>query len=310
MPQERLAFLRRESGAPTELIARAQRVLGSRVVDARRQDGGYTPAERWALTFEDRSSVFAKMGTTPLTAGWLVAEHGFYEHAESLGGFEFAPRLLGWDPHRERPLVLLEDLSAGDWPPPWTAERIERVCVMLERVAATNAPDWAPSIEERRAHLAGWTRVQSDPAPFLRLGLATAAWLQVALARLVDAEASAVLDGDALVHLDVRSDNLCFVGRRTVLVDWNNTARGNALLDLAAWLPSLQSEGGPPPWELMPDSGGFSALLSGYFAANAGLPYPEGAPRVRGVQLAQLRTSLPWAIRELGLPPLDGHSAR
>ena len=49
--------------------------------------------------------------------------------------------------------------------------------------------------------------------------------------------------------------------------------------------------------------------MSGYFAARAGLPVIPNAPRVRAVQLAQLRTALPWAQRALGLPPLDGPQA-
>jgi len=44
--------------------------------------------------------------------------------------------------------------------------------------------------------------------------------------------------------------------------------------------------------------------MSGYMAARAGLPPPESAPGVREVQLEQLQTALPWAIRELDLPPI------
>ena len=63
-------------------------------------------------------------------------------------------------------------------------------------------------------------------------------------------EGAAQIDGDALVHIDVRSDNLCFSGDRVVLVDWNLVARANPLLDVAAWLPSLHSEGGPLPEDI------------------------------------------------------------
>ena len=45
-----------------------------------------------------------------------------------------------------------------------------------------------------------------------------------------------------------------------------------------------------------------AAWIAGYFCAHAGLePIPE-APHVRPLQLAQGRTSLPWAARALGLP--------
>ena len=48
-------------------------------------------------------------------------------------------------------------------------------------------------------------------------------------------------------------------------------------------------------------SEGFAALLSGYWAAQAGLP-PTGSTGARQLQLACLRSALPWAIRELRLP--------
>jgi hypothetical protein len=67
--------------------------------------------------------------------------------------------------------------------------------------------------------LAGWAHVAQDPAAILGLRLCSAAWLSHALDTLMAAEAQARLAGDNLVHFDVRSDNLCFVGDRVVLVD-------------------------------------------------------------------------------------------
>jgi aminoglycoside phosphotransferase (APT) family kinase protein len=110
-----------------------------------------------------------------------------------------------------------------------------------------------------------------------------------------------------VLHFDVRSDNLCFVGDRVVLVDWNLACVGNGRFDVAFWLPSLKLEGGPDPWHVLPDAGPLAAAVAGFFAARAGLPRPPGAPTVREFQLAQLRVALPWAARELGLEPLTLH---
>ena len=77
-------------------------------------------------------------------------------------------------------------------------------------------------------------------------------------------------------------------------------------VDIACWLPSLHAEGGPPPEEVLPDAGPLSAVISGYFAERAGKPVAPTAPRVHVVQKQQLRTALPWAVRELELPALDG----
>ena len=119
---------------------------------------------------------------------------------------------------------------------------------------------------------------------------------------MVEAERQAPLEGSDLLHLDIRSDNICFAGSRTLLVDWNMACLGNGLLDVAAWLPSLQAEGGPEPEQILPHAPELAAVVSGYFAARAGLPRIEKAPQVREAQLQQLRTSLPWVVRSLKLP--------
>jgi SAM-dependent methyltransferase len=105
--------------------------------------------------------------------------------------------------------------------------------------------------------------------------------------------------------MDVRSDNLCFDGDRVVLVDWNWAVRADADLDRVCILPALRLEGGPLPEEVAPGHGAYAAGISGYFATQAHMPAPEGAPSVRRFQLRQMRISLPWACRELRLPMPD-----
>jgi Phosphotransferase enzyme family len=292
-----------------DLRLRIEAITGHRIVTVSFVDRGYTSAERWVVRFEDGSSAFAKSGvdsTTSQPATWLRDEYRAYTQIEGV----FMPRLLGWDDDGARPVLLIEDLSAAVWPPPWTAARIEAVLNTLDRVAATEPPAGAPDLEvTQRLRLSGWSRVAADPGPFLGLGLASADWLNSALPALVEAGTQAVLAGDALVHFDVRSDNICIDRGTAKLIDWNYVARGSRLFDRVAWAPSLRYEGGPEPWDLVPDSEGLAPLLSGYFAAQAGMPTIPTAPGVRGVQLKQLRVALPWAIRELGLPPLDGPNA-
>ena len=101
----------------------------------------------------------------------------------------------------------------------------------------------------------------------------------------------------------MRSDNICFRAHGSaVLVDWNLAEIGNPRLDIAAWLPTLVAEGGPPPESILPDAGPEAAFVSGFFAARAGQPPIPDAPAIRPLQLEQLRHALPWACRELGLP--------
>jgi hypothetical protein len=217
--------------------------------------------------------------------------------------------LLGWDDDGSQPLLILEDLSGASWPPPWTPNRVGAVLEMLADVRATKL-DGLPAAESLDSDLTTrWLEIQVSPDPFLSLGLCTRNWLRHALPGLIAAAAQADRSGDDLVHFDVRSDNLCFRDDRVLLVDWNFAARGNGVLDIAAWLPSLHSEGGPLPEALLPDAPEWAATMSGFFACRAGLAPIPNAPRVRQVQLSQLRSALPWAVRALGLPPLDGPNA-
>jgi SAM-dependent methyltransferase len=286
---------------------RISRLAGREPVAWRRIARGYTPAERWQVSFADGSSAFAKLGTTPATAQWLRAEHAVYAMLKG----SFMPHSLGYDEHPERPLLLLEDLSAARWPPPWRDDDLERLLDTLRRMGATPIPRGAlPDLERDRGRFAGWLNVERDPAPFLALGLCSEGWLTEALPSLLMAQDLALLSGSELVHGDLRSDNLCFLPERVVLVDWNGARRGNAAFDLAALAPSLRLEGGPLPDELVPHEGALAALVCGFFAANAGLrPIPD-APMVRWIQLRQLRVALPWAARALGLTPPDTHWAR
>ena len=247
---------------------------------------------------------FVKIAALDYTADWLRDEHRVYE---ALDGHPFLPRALGWDDDGIAPALVLEDLSGEAWPPPWDAARVDAVLATLDAVHASTPPAGVPPAIESQFGLDGWPDVIADPQPFLALGICSSAWLEEHLPTLADASASAEIGGDSLLHFDVRSDNLCLRGDRAVFVDWNNACVGNAVLDTAAWLPSLQNEGGPSPDEILPDETAglpqLASLLAGYFSARAGLsPIPQ-APHARPLQLAQSRTSLPWAARLLGLPP-------
>jgi hypothetical protein len=184
-------------------------------------------------------------------------------------------------------------------------DRVGRVLDTIDAVGRQPVPDGLVELGEGWVG-GGWQAVAEDPEPFLSLGLCTDAWLERTLPTLLEASAGARLTGDQLLHLDVRSDNLCFAGDRTVFVDWNHACVGNPEVDRAFFLPSMVSEGGPPPEEVATVSPETVAVVAGFFACRAALPPVPGGPGVRGVQRVQLAAALPWAVRALGLPSLAG----
>ena len=281
------------------LIEAVERVVGRAVIDARVAAGGYTHTARLIVTLAGGDSVFVKAAVDGQTAAWLRAEHRVYAQVEG----SFLPKLIAWDD--DMPLLVLEDLSAAIWPPPWSPMLIDAVFGALDELRRITPPDGLPVPDQVDDLRGGWRTVASNPRPFLNLGLCSNEWLDLSLPTLVAASARAALDGDSLVHLDVRSDNLCIHDGRCVFVDWSYAARGNPLLDTVLWLPSLHLEGGPAPQHIAtPKMTDLAAVFAGYLACRAGLPEPPSVPPpgVRPLQLAQLRIALPWAAHALELP--------
>jgi Phosphotransferase enzyme family len=294
----------RTAGPDAAEAERIRLAVGRGVVEAKRVNRGYANNRRWILKLDGGGTAFVKHADDANTAAWLRREFEVYEHLRD----DFRPDVLGWYDDGELPVLVLEDLTACAWPPPWTPRRVDAVRETLVRVAAH--PPLAGIRHLREAMDGGndWVSVAEDPVPLLSLRLCSRTWLERALPTLVAAADPDDLDGHALLHCDVRSDNLCFrvVGAslRTILVDWNHVSVGNPQFDVAFWLPSLRDEDGPAPVDVLPDANpAIVAHVAGFFAARAGLPPIPTAPRVRDVQRSQLEVALPWAASVIGLPP-------
>jgi hypothetical protein len=279
-----------------DAVAAAERILGSAATAwARVTSGGWSVNEHWTVVLDDGRRAFLKHSAPmdPCPA-WLRDERAAYAAFES----SFVPRLLGWE-DGARPLLVLEDLSPGaHWPPPWRPGDVDSVLAALREVAAARVLGPLPRLAKDA--IGGWPAVARDPQPFLRLGLVSEAWLDAALPLLLEAWETSPIDGESLLHCDVRSDNLCLRDGRAVIFDWSHSRIGNPDFDVAFWLPSLALVGGPPPDAFGVDR--LAVYVAGFFAALAGLSAPEGAPHVRGFQLAQLEVALPRACRVLALP--------
>ncbi|QUQ66392.1 phosphotransferase family protein [Kutzneria sp. CA-103260] len=283
------------------LTQRLTRAIGTPVVRVTPfTGGGYTPARRMIVELSDGTAVFAKQGVNEYTAGAIRREHTNYRRLRG----SFLPRLVGWDDDGDvGPILVLEDLSRAVWPPPWSVDRVRRVLDTITEIAEQPVPDGLAALEFDGVG-GGWREVAEDPEPFLSLGMCTSAWLDRALPVLLAAAESAPLKGDRVIHFDVRSDNLCFDGDRTLFVDWNHACLANPEVDRTFLMPSMVSEGGPQPEQVGTFQPEMVAVVAGFFACRAGLPPVPGGPGVRGVQRTQLEAALPWATRVLGLPSL------
>ena len=276
-----------------------EQIVKARVVELEHVEGrGYTHAGRHRAYLDDGRTVFVKSAVDELSAGWLRVEIAVYTRLQG----SFLPRFHGWADHDGLPLIVLEDLGGCHWPPPWREGDVDAVRETLAEVAASTPPEGL-EIVPRDELAPEWREVERDPEPFLATGFCTPAWLDENLPALRDAAERAPFEGEDLLHLDVRSDNIALRDGRAVLVDWNWACAGNAVLDVVAWAPSLHNEGGPAPDDFVagPGVAEFAAALAGLWAARVGLPAPPTGPRVREGQRRQLGVVLPWACRMLGI---------
>ncbi|MEM7307297.1 MAG: aminoglycoside phosphotransferase family protein [Planctomycetota bacterium] len=285
-----------------EIAARLEACLASPPVAFHAVTGGYTQAGRARVELARGETVFAKWAVDELSAGWLRDERRIYGRLEA----DFVPRLVAWDEFRGAlPLLVIEDLGAGLWPPPWSAALAERGVDALRRVAATPPPDGLGHLTAMEEGLRGWRALEPERERFLTLDVASRRWAERALPALLAAEEATSFEGEALLHLDARGDNMAFLPERVAFVDWNWACRGPAAIDVDYFAIHVHATGGPSPEELGAP-GDFAALLVGYFANQASLPPIPTAPGVRPVQLQHLLAALPWAARTLGLEPPDG----
>ncbi|UXN68622.1 aminoglycoside phosphotransferase family protein [Devosia neptuniae] len=278
-----------------DITARVEKLLGWTPERWRPVFGGYTPAARYAVAAGEHTG-FVKIATTEISARQVNSEIIAYA---GISG-PFVPRLLGAEPHPTTPILIIEDLSSATWPPPWTDELLGRVLDTIAEMHRT--PSMLAHGGLLHGREAGWPSVAAKPDPFLSLGLVSSQWLERALPTLLAAEAACPLAGDALTHLDLRSDNLCVTAEGVKIIDWAEACRSDPGVDLGFFLPSLAYEGGPLPETILPERADVAATVAGFFAARAGLPDIPLSPFVRRVQREQLSTALPWAIRALGLP--------
>ncbi|MCP4306339.1 MAG: aminoglycoside phosphotransferase family protein [bacterium] len=286
---------------PSEHLQRAAaQAIRAEIIQWRPVSGGFSSAGLWVISTAGGVRRFLKAATTDDNARFLRDEVLVYEQLDE----PFMPELEAWVDDGDRPFLIIEDLSDRHWPPPWSIRDIDAVQAVCSAIAATPPPSGLG--DEARTALARnfWPKVAADPAAIEALGVASPVWLEAALPRIIEVEREARVTGEALVHADIRSDNLC-VGDRVKVIDWNWAFVGNPMIDVVAWLPSLYLEGGPAPWDLVVGEAPLVARIAGYFLLHATLPRnPDVRPDIRRFQRSQGVVALQWLAHELGLGPV------
>jgi hypothetical protein len=262
--------------------------------------GGYTRQAKWRVRFADGSTSFVKAAHVEPYSTALRREVAVYTSVEG----PFLPRLVGARDDGTLVALAVEDLGEAHWPPPYPDD-VRPLFEALDALATTPVPC---GLRAWSVASSNWREVAENPDPFLALGLCSGAWLDQVVEGLVQAELRVSWAGDDFVHYDIYSGNMCFVGPRPLLVDWDTAGRGNRWIDVAFALLNIRVEGAGLPDVGLPQEGDYAALLSGHFAVEAPAPSPEWADgsSLREDMVGDLRHALEWTADALGLPRPDG----
>lgn len=309
---------------PRAVRTRIQTLAGAQVSAETSATTGFSPGFAAVLELSDGSGVFVKAVSPEQNPESPQLARAEVRAAAALPPQVPAPRLLWSDDDGD--WVLLGFEVAPGRPPqlPWRPDELAVVLRAMDTLAeATPLPGHAlrPTAELLADDFTGWARIAAKPGAELDriaasrdLSDGAGAWPLEHLDQLVawEQDSLAALDGTALVHGDLRADNVLIDhdhdGGRVSLIDWPHAGVGAPWLDLAFMLPSVAMQDGGDPQELFwsrPASRGVeperlrAALtgLAGYFAHGALLPAPVGIPNLRRFQAAQARHALAWLRR-------------
>jgi aminoglycoside phosphotransferase (APT) family kinase protein len=300
---------------PGRVRAAIEAWLDDRVTVAESAPGGFSPGLAARLQTRDGRRVFVKAVGPEPNPDSSAMHRREAEVVRALPSEAPVPRLLWSHDEGEEGWVVLvfEDVDGRSPAEPWRAEDLDRSLDALVALARLLTPSplprtivgspefwpivsgghWRKLVEERPARLDGWSLRHLD-------GLAE-----------LEAGAPAAAEGDALLHLDLRADNLLLTPDRVVVVDWPHARVGAPWVDLLFFAPSVAMQGGPPPEELLSrypparhaDPDAITAVvcaIAGFFVGEGLQPPPPGLPTLRAFQIAQGEVAREWLARRTG----------
>ncbi len=307
---------------PRTVRTRIGELAGAQVSAEIDATSGFSPGFAAVLELADGRDVFVKAVSPEQNPHSPELARAEIRNAAALPPQVPAPPLL-WS-HDDGEWVLLGFEAVHGRSPvlPWRPGDLDEVLETIGRLAdAEPLPGHdLPRTDDRLADdFQGWRRLAAGPGSALDdlacEGGATGRWAVDSLERLVLLEQDALpaCAGDALVHGDLRADNVMIDDHgRVWLIDWPHASVGAPWLDLAFMLPSVALQGGGDPAVVFrghPLSVGVSddelraclAALAGYFAWGSVQPPPPGIPNLRGFQRAQAYAALSW-LRSISEP--------
>jgi hypothetical protein len=231
---------------PTEVTTAIGDMLGSEIVAARSQPGGFSEGLAARVRLADGRRAFVKAVsalTAPAAAGFHRREMTI---AAALAGTGLVPRLLdGYDDGAWVALAF-EEIPGRLPTQPWLPDELDRVLDAVTALAAALTPAPVDPTILAPPRLGGWRQL-AEPGPRQALR-ELHPWAGCHIDELVTLEEQAkpAVAGDTLLHGDLYPFNILLTRQRVVVVDWPHAWIGAAHCDLVTLLSSVSISGIDP----------------------------------------------------------------
>lgn len=297
---------------PASVRDAARSALGAAVVRDLPQSGGFSPGLASRLVLADGRRVFAKA----ISAARNPRSPGLYrreiEVMSALPATVPAPRLRWSLDDGDWVMLVLDDIEGHMPATPWIPAELTRVMTALEQLAGAldPAPISAPSIvDDLEENFSSWHAVATEPA----LLALQDPWARENIDRLVALETgwADAARGTALLHADLRADNLLLTDNAVMVVDWPYAVVGAPWVDALLFLPSVAATspaldleqvwaGFAPARGVDPDAvNAVLAAVAGDFLRQSLLPAPVNLPGLRAHQRDKGTAALAWLRHRL-----------
>lgn len=306
---------------PESIRTQIENWLGSSVVSNESQTLGFSPGVAARIETEDGQRVFVK------AIGTDINPTSVNFHRREAAITKFFPKSapvpeLFWtlDDKDDTGWVVLifQNIDGYNPPTPWHDDDLKRVMATLEALpralqSVTLPPDLRATAKERFATaIRGWNLIQNsldtdNPMP-------VDDWVQRHFSALIDLEnqAAEAVQGDAILHFDIRADNLLITDEQVWVIDFPHACVGADWLDIVLFAPSVTMQGGMLPDDLLKlspvcqaaDPDAITATVvayAGFLTHRSLLPAPAGLPTLRPFQAAMAATLREWIIARTGL---------
>ncbi|GAB3402149.1 aminoglycoside phosphotransferase family protein [Flindersiella endophytica] len=273
-----------------------ERTLGSSVVRATTQHGGFSPGVAARVLCANGRRAFVKAVGTSLNPDTPRLFRQEVLVMKQLPWLSCVPRLYATYDDGDWVALVMEDIAGRQPSHPWTRAEVDLVFGALGELTAALTPSpWAsaPRLSDQTGAFGSWALLAEDPPADLD------PWLVDHLGELVayGERGLRVTRGETLAHWDIRADNTLLTDSgRVVFVDWAWGCLAAPWVDVAAASIDLPLSGSsvdvdrllaehPFTRDVDPDDiTSLIASVCGALQSASRRPVPAGLPTIREYQ--------------------------